>query len=407
MRVKCKVEIGYGSLELGDSVVTANIAAAEPLQERFVSRDSNMQIRLCGNGETWNRVVLGLGGTLYHSWEWGAMREAEGWIPWRVLVESDGNPRAAVQILEKRLPMRAGCLLCAARGIAGDDDDGRVVKDVVSWMRSFARERKAILLRMDPAFPDTDQARKAILVANGLRSLPDQWSFWNLQRSNMAVDIQASEGEILRKMRPTNREYIKRSVRDGCLVEDECGIPQLREFYGLLLKSSQRQGFPVRPLDHFLHVREQLIADGRGRLLLARNGGRAVAGLICVRFGNSCYYLYGGLDRDAHQPHASEFLHWKAIQWAKSVGCTRYDLLGSGTSYPPEKGSQGYGLYHFKKGFGAELAYSAGYFDLVCNKSLYRAIRIAERNPGLIDAGIKLWSLLRGRGPRRLEPARA
>jgi peptidoglycan pentaglycine glycine transferase (the first glycine) len=318
------------------------------------------------------------------------MRQAEGWIPWRILAESDGNPCAAVHILEKRLPMRAGSLLYVATGIAGSDNDVRVVKNLVSWIKSFARERDAILLRMDPQFPDTDQSRKSMLIANGLRPLPDQWSFWNLQRSSMLVDIDQSEEAILRKMRPTHRQYIKRASRDAQLVEDKCEIPQLREFYELLLESSERQGFPVRAFDHFFHVREHLIAEGRGLLLLARKSGRAVAGIVCTHFGKGCYYLYGGLDRDALQARVTEFLHWKAIQWAKSVGCTRYDLMGTGTSYPPKEGNRGYGLYHFKKGFGAEVVYSAGYFDLVCNKLLYQALRFAERNPGLIDFAIKL-----------------
>jgi peptidoglycan pentaglycine glycine transferase (the first glycine) len=351
-----------------------------------------MQISFCTDGETWNRVVLQLRGTLYHCWEWGEVRKAGGWVPWRVLAEVDGQPRALVQILEKRLPMGAGSLLYARRGIAGSDDDPLVVKELIAWLRAFARERNAILLRMDPEFLDTDETRKPLLLANGLLLLPDQWSFWNLARSNMVVDIRGTEQETLLKMRQKHRQHINRALRDDHLIQERSEI-SLREFYDLLLRSSQRQGFPVYPFNYLCRVRDNFVAGGRGLLLIARKSGRAVAGIICTRFGSVCNYLYGGFDWEDREVHASEALHWTAIQWAKSFGCTRYDLGGTGTSYPPKEGNEGYGLYHFKKGFGAELAYSAGYFDLVSNKLLYHALRFAERNPSLIDAAIKLRSL--------------
>jgi len=351
-----------------------------------------MQIGFCTNREAWNRVVLNLRGTLYHSWEWGEVRRAEGWVPWRILASVDGQPRGSVQILERRLPMGVGSLLDARRGIAGNDNDPLVVKEMVAWLRAFARERNAILLRMDPEFPDVDESRKSTLIANGLRLLPDQWSFWNMARSNMVVDIGGTEQEILRKMRPKHREHIKRALRDGLLIQTESEVPQFREFYDLLLKSSERQGFLVRAFDHLLHVRENLVAKERGLLLLARKDDRTVAGVVCARFGTTCHYLYGGFDWGARRAHATEALHWKAMQWARSVGCTRYDLMATGTGYPPNEGNRGYGLYHFKKGFGADLNYSAGYFDMVVKLPQYHLLRFAEQRPRLIDSAFKVCS---------------
>ena len=351
-----------------------------------------MQIGFCTDREAWNRVALHLRGTLYHSWEWGEVRQAEGWIPWRILAESEGKPRAAVHILEKRLPMRAGSLLYGGRGIAGSDNNPLVVKELVTWLRGFVRERNGILLRMDPEFPDTDESKKSMLIGNGLRLLSDEWSFWNLQRSSMVVDIRGTEQEILRKMRQKHREHIHRALRDGLLIQADSEVPQFREFHDLLLKSSERQGFPVRAFDHFLHVCEKLVAEGRGLLLLARKDDLAVAGIVCARFGTVCHYLYGGFDWGARRAHASEALHWKAIQWAKSVGCTRYDLMGTGTRYPPKEGNHGYGLYHFKKGFGADLHYSAGYFDMVVKRLEYRLLRFAEQHPRCVDAALRLRS---------------
>jgi len=351
-----------------------------------------MQIGFCTDGEAWNRVALHLGGTLYHSWEWGEVRQTEGWIPWRILAESDGKPRAAVQILEKRLPMGTGSLLYSGRGIAGSDNDSLVVKELVAWLRAFARDRNAIVLRIDPEFPDKDESRRSALIANGLRSLPDQWSFWNRERSNMVVDICGTEQEILLKMHQNHRRHIHRALRDGLLIQTESENPQLREFYDLLLKSSQRQGFPVRSFNHLCHIREKFVGEGRGLLMIARQSDQPVAGIICTQFGSVCHYVYGGFDWQARQAHASPALHWKAIQWAKSIGCTRYELGGAGTSYPPKLGNRGYGLYDFKKALGADLHYLAGYFDMVIKPMEYRLLRFAEQHPRYVHTALRVRS---------------
>ena len=39
-----------------------------------------------------------------------------------------------------------------------------------------------------------------------------------------------------------------------------------------------------------------------------------------------------------------------------------------------------YGLYQFKRGFGAELHYYAGYFDLVRKRTEYRIFRVLEQH---------------------------
>jgi lipid II:glycine glycyltransferase (peptidoglycan interpeptide bridge formation enzyme) len=347
-----------------------------------------MQIQFCYDKDLWNRSILNLGGGLYHSWQWGEVRKAEGWIPWRVLGYSDGVVCAGAQILQKPLPMKVGCLLYIPRGVAGCADPS-IVKQLVVWLKVFLHERRGIVLRMDPDFPDVDESRKAVFLANGLRSLPDEWSFWNMQRSSMVVDIGGAEPDILEKMRKKHREHINRALRT-LTFETEFEVTQLREFYGLLLKSSQRQGFLLRGFDHLRRVRDELVMKGQGMMWLARSGERAVAGILCTHFGSVSHYLYGGFDWEARQLHATEALHWKAIQWAKGLGCTSYNLMGTGTRYPPKESNRGYGLYHYKKGFGADLHHSVAYFDLPAKPLRYRLLRFCERHPRLIVFASKL-----------------
>jgi peptidoglycan pentaglycine glycine transferase (the first glycine) len=339
-----------------------------------------MQIRLIEDSAEWNNALLDLSATLYHSWEWGELVATDGWRVWRVLASDGSSPRAAVQVLERRLPIPGLSILYAPRGIATRPSDSESFISVGTWLKDFVRRRRAILLRADPLILDTSNEERALHRTAEFVDLPNQWSRWNQSRSNMVVDIKGTEQEILRKMRPKHRQHINRALRDGHLIPAQSETPQLREFHDLLLKSSERQGFAARPFNYLCHVRQKLVAEERGLLLLARKGDRAVAGMMCTRFGSVCYFLYGGFDWKERQVHAMEVLHWKAIQWAKSVGCTHYDLGGSGTRYPPQEGNLGFGLYDFKKGLGAELRYLLGYFDMPGNMLLYKLFRLGEEN---------------------------
>ena len=362
-----------------------------------------MQIRLIEDSTEWNNALLDLGATLYHSWEWGELRATAGWRAWRVLASDGSTPRAAVQVLERRLPIPGLSILSAPRGIAARREDREPVLLVGKWLKDFVRQRRAILLRMDPFIPDTDEQQRALHRDAGFVDLPDQWSRWNLPRSNMVVDISGSKEQILANMRRRYREYVSRATRSGLVTRAGLEIEQLREFYDLLLKTSRRQNFALRTFQYYCEVRDKLLRSGRGELLLAYDSGKLVAGILCTYFSKTWYYLYGGFDWDARQAHPNEVLHWHAIQWAKDRGCTEYDLMGSGTRYPPQEGNLGFGIYTFKKGFGAELHYLIGYFDLPGNAMLYKLFRFAEsdvlRGP-LFNAAVKARGrFLRGPGP--------
>lgn len=328
----------------------------------------------------WNQAVRECDGTLYQSWEWGELRATQGWVVWRAVAEDAGVTRAVANVLERRVPLVGSNILYAPTGIAATDTTQEAIFQLILWLRDFIRERNAIFVRFDPWFAEEDGRLKSIFCDAGCRPLADQWSLWNLPRALMIVDTAGPEEEILRNMRATHREYIKRAQRIGLEIEAGTDLRQLAEFYGLLEMSGRRQGFAIRDFDHFLQTREKLLLNGNGLILLARDKGKPVAGIICARFGSTCHYLHGGFDWNFRHVKATEILHWRAIQWGKALGCVRYNMLGSSTRYPPVEGHRGFGLYQYKKGFGARLHYTAGYLDLVGKPLQYSAVRFAERH---------------------------
>ena len=339
-----------------------------------------MNISLCDDREVWNAAVEELSGSIYQSWQWGELRKILGWKPWRVLGTVAGQPRVAAQILERGWPMLPYSVLYASRGILFRQDDLDSAAKFVEWIRGFLKSRYGVFLRVDPIVEDTDQTLKQMFAALGFRRLPDRGSIWNTPRAIMIVSLQPSEEELIRNMRGTHRRDIAHAQRRGLELELDDRMERLSEFYNLLLKSAEYQSIPVRSYHYYEILAREFNPKEGSILVLARAGGKPAAGILCARFGNVCYNLYAGFDHEFEKLRANPSVHWRAMQWAKAKGCRNYDMTGAGTAYPPHEGNWGYGLYQFKRGFGAELHYYAGYFDLVRLESTYSMIRYFEKN---------------------------
>ena len=68
------------------------------------------------------------------------------------------------------------------------------------------------------------------------------------------------------------------------------------------------------------------------RLYLARGGEsrQDISGIIVFVFGRTATYLWGASsDADeARKLNPNQWLHWSAMEWAKSRGCETYDMFG-------------------------------------------------------------------------------
>lgn len=70
-------------------------------------------------------------------------------------------------------------------------------------------------------------------------------------------------------------------------------------------------------------------------------------------------------------------LQWEVIRFARSKGCTQYDLMG----IPPndDKGNPMAGLYIFKTGFGGRNIHFEGTWDFPYNAGKYKEFQLSEQ----------------------------
>ena len=102
-----------------------------------------------------------------------------------------------------------------------------------------------------------------------------------------------------------------------------------------------------------------------GKLFLAEYEGKAVAGAVAIRLGETAWYLYGASSQEAKDAMPNYLLQYRMMLWAAGQGCKLYDMRGISGNFSPQ--SPLYGLYRFKKGFGGAVQEYLGEYELpVC-----------------------------------------
>ena len=233
--------------------------------------------------------------------------------------------------------------------------------------------------------------------------------------------------EIIKEMRSTTRWQINKAKKN-CIEIKEANYDEIEIFKKIMEHTSERREFDDRPLSYYQKMYENLSKDNIYKLMLAsinlkkfnennkedlkkldekikkstkenqirefenqkevlkkriekvkkeieEYGERPfIAGGIYLLFGEQVVYLYGGSYKEFMGYGAQFLLQDKMIKEAISQKYKKLNFYGIDGIF--SKNSKNYGLFDFKRGFGAEVVELVGEFDLVSNKFIYYLYRI-------------------------------
>jgi lipid II:glycine glycyltransferase (peptidoglycan interpeptide bridge formation enzyme) len=214
---------------------------------------------------------------------------------------------------------------------------------------------------------------------------------------SVIIDLDKSEEEILRGMKPKWRYNIRLAGRKGVSVRRaEAG--ELPVFYRLYQETARRDGIAIHSADYyaalFAHSREWNGRQGSADigLYMAEYEGETLAAIITLFRGGEAVYLYGASSDRRRNFMAPYALQWRAIRDAKASGCLSYDLYGIPPGEDPAHPMAG--LYLFKTGFGGRIIHRPGSWDYTYRPLVMGLFRTAE---GLRKLRKTLRGLRKGR----------
>ena len=329
------------------------------------------------DSETWNSfVVASPTGHLLQSWQWGQLKAAFGWQATRVGVEDRGRLVAGAQVLFRSLPPSFPYLSIAyiPKGPILDFGNQEISEALLSAIHRLARQKRAILLKIEPELPHSPAVVRQLPVC-GFH--PSQQTIQ--PRSTIHIDLRADPDEILARMKSKTRYNVRLAGRKGVLVR-EGTADDLSIFYRLIELTGRRDGFAVHSRGYYEMAYWLFVPSGLARLFLATYGDEVIAGLMVFAFGQRAWYMYGASSDRERDRMPNHLLQWQAIRWAKERGCLTYDLWGipDEVGKEPEKykrtvtDRQGglWGVYRFKQGFGGQVVRYVGAYDYVYRPAL-------------------------------------
>ena len=315
-------------------------------------------------------------GTVFQSFEWGQIRRAQGWEPHYIALQRNGAWQAACLVLARRLPGGLGTILYSPRGPLIEPEQDAMA-DLNRVVTTLAEDLRAVFWRIDPPVSREDASTASGYARAGFHMVPQEWSYWNRPKYEMQLNLAPGEAAVFAGLGSKIRTKIRHAGKRGVTVDEACSEADIDEFHRLMRGTGMKKGIPVRSLVYFRALYDLFVKSGMARLFLARKDGAAVAGGLTVRFGPTATLLY--LSNDYSMQRAGWAVQWDMIRWAIAHGCTLYDFGGTGTTDPPKETDKGYGVYQFKRSFGADIVRWFGYADRPFSPVRYAGFRLIER----------------------------
>ena len=310
------------------------------------------------------------------SLEWGKVKTA--WTKEVILAEDeDGKIIGSVCVWIRKMPI-FGNLMYASRGPVCDIHDKAVLEQLTEGARQLAKKYKAFVFRMEPDVKKDDQEFRKIVEEIGYKIKDDAKDFKDeiQPRFVFKLDIKGkTEEEILKNCHQKTRYNIRLATKKGVEIK-EGTRDDFAAFHKIMIETGERDGFIVRSQEYFEKMYDEL-APKHMKLLMAYHEGKPISGIILIMYGKTTWYLYGASSNSHRNLMPNYLLQWTGISEAIQNGHEVYDFRG--VSGVVDENHPQYGLYRFKKGFGAEFIEFIGEVYLPFKPLKYKMYKFAEK----------------------------
>ena len=307
-----------------------------------------MQIKEISDKFQWeNFVKSNKESTFLHSWNWGEFNKNTGEKIWRLGI-FDNEKISAVALVIK-VNARRGSFLFVPHGpvISAKFNVQRseLLKLLFDYLKDIGKKEKVSFVRISPIL-DKNLENLEIFKSYGFKNAPIHMMHYE---TTLILDISKREDEILKAMRKTHRNLIRRATKDGVEIIQSTEEKYLKAFYDIHMETVQRHKFVPFSYDYIKSEIDTFKNDNQISIFSAKYNEKIISSAIVLFYGNQAFYHHGASSSEYNKIPSSYLNLWHAIKEAKARGIEIFNFYGIVDDKPNNPWSD---LSKFKKGFG-------------------------------------------------------
>lgn len=310
--------------------------------------------------------------------EWAEIKKPN-WKPEVILAEDEEkNIIGSLCVWIRKMPI-FGNIMYSSRGPVCDIHDISVMKQLTEGAKELAKKYNAFCLRIEPDIETDDQTFRDIVTNLGYKIKDDAKDFKDeiQPRFVFRLDIKdKTEEEVMSGFHQKWRYNIRLAGKKGVVVK-EGTREDLKDFHKIMIETGNRDGFITRPLEYFEKMYDNMQPQGHMKLLMAYYEDKPISGVIPIFYGNKTWYLYGASSNQHRNLMPNYLLQWEMIKMAIARHDDIYDFRG--VSGVVDESHPQYGLYRFKKGFGAKFTEFIGEIYIPFKPLTYKLYKFSEK----------------------------
>ena len=253
------------------------------------------------------------------------------------------------------------------------------MEELTNGLRELSKKYNAFVLKIEPDIRSDDAEFREIVTDLGYKIKDDAKNFNEEIQPRYVFRLNIkdkTEEEIFENFHQKTRYNVRLAAKKGVVIR-EGTREDLKAFHDIMVVTGKRDNFIIRPLSYFEKMYDELASHGHMKLMMAFYEDEPVSGIIDIIYGNKVWYLYGASSNKHRNLMPNYLLQWEMIKYAIENKKEVYDFRG--VSGVVDETHPQYGLYRFKKGFGAEFTEFIGEIYIPFKPVVYWAYKLAEK----------------------------
>lgn len=301
----------------------------------------SLEIKEVNNKKEWEDFVFSNIPIFLQSWNIANLHLALGDKVFRLGIYDNGQLKG-VALMIKVIARRGVFLYCPYGPIFKNWED-IYFTTLVDYLKKLGEREGASFIKISP-FIENNEENQKIFLKHEFKNAP----IHILAETLWLLDLNKSEEELLSEMRKTNRNLIRRAIKENVKIIKSNDIKDIDIFLSLHKETVQRHKFTPYTDEFIKKQVEAFKDDNQAVIFTALHNNECLASAIIMYYGNMASYHHGA-SKPSKIP-ASYLLQWEAIKEAKNRNCKIYNFWGI---YDGNKKNHPFrGITHFKTGFG-------------------------------------------------------